>query len=37
MQSPEQNAIGNVMILALKFGLTIGVLAGWLWLIGKGW
>ncbi|XP_024364887.1 equilibrative nucleotide transporter 3 [Physcomitrium patens] len=34
---PEQNAIGNLMILALIFGLTLGVLSGWLWLIGKGW
>lgn len=35
--SPEQNAIGNVLILALIVGLTLGVLSGWLWLIGKGW
>lgn len=35
--SPEQNAIGNVLVLALILGLTLGVLSGWLWLIGKGW
>lgn len=34
---PEQNAIGNLLVLALILGLTLGVLSGWLWLIGKGW
>ncbi|KAG0614918.1 hypothetical protein M758_5G000700 [Ceratodon purpureus] len=34
---PEQNAIGNLLVLALILGLSLGVLSGWLWLIGKGW
>ena len=37
LQGPEQNAIGNLLVLALIVGLTLGVLSGWLWLIGRGW
>lgn len=37
LQSPEQNAIGNLLVLAIIVGLTLGVISGWLWLIGKGW
>ncbi|CAK9882783.1 unnamed protein product [Sphagnum jensenii] len=34
---PEQNAVGNILVLFLILGLSIGVTADWLWLIGKGW
>lgn len=34
---PEQNAIGNILVLFLVIGLFVGVVADWLWLIGKGW
>lgn len=37
LQGPEQNAIGNILVVALVIGLFIGVVADWLWLIGKGW
>jgi len=34
---PEQNALGNVLIVCLLGGLFSGVVLDWLWLIGKGW
>ncbi len=37
LQGPEQNAVGNILVLFLILGLSIGVTADWLWLIGKGW
>uniref|UniRef100_A0A7I4D5E2 Equilibrative nucleoside transporter n=1 Tax=Physcomitrium patens TaxID=3218 RepID=A0A7I4D5E2_PHYPA len=34
---PEQNALGNILVLFLVIGLFVGVVVDWLWLIGKGW
>lgn len=36
-KGPEQNALGNILVLFLLGGLFAGVTADWLWLIGKGW
>ncbi|XXG70331.1 hypothetical protein AAC387_Pa06g3115 [Persea americana] len=36
-KGPEQNALGNVLVLFLIGGLLAGLSLGWLWLIGKGW
>lgn len=36
-KGPEQNALGNVLVLFLIAGLFSGVTLDWLWLIGKGW
>jgi len=37
VQGPEQNALGNVLVVFLMIGLFSGVVLDWLWLIGKGW
>lgn len=36
-KGPEQNALGNVLVLFLLGGIFAGVTLDWLWLIGKGW
>uniref|UniRef100_A0A6P4A5F1 equilibrative nucleotide transporter 3-like isoform X1 n=1 Tax=Ziziphus jujuba TaxID=326968 RepID=A0A6P4A5F1_ZIZJJ len=36
-KGPEQNALGNLLVLFLVGGLFAGVTLDWLWLIGKGW
>ncbi|KAJ8617911.1 hypothetical protein MRB53_014097 [Persea americana] len=36
-KGPEQNALGNLLVLCLLLGIFGGVTADWLWLIGKGW
>ncbi|KAL6955968.1 hypothetical protein U1Q18_045125 [Sarracenia purpurea var. burkii] len=36
-KGPEQNALGNILVLLLKVGIFAGVTLDWLWLIGKGW
>lgn len=36
-KGPEQNALGNLLVLALILGIFSGVLLDWMWLIGKGW
>jgi solute carrier family 29 (equilibrative nucleoside transporter), member 1/2/3 len=36
-QGPEQNALGNVLVVFVMTGLFSGVVLDWLWLIGKGW
>ncbi|KAK4846543.1 hypothetical protein QYF36_018862 [Acer negundo] len=36
-KGPEQNALGNLLVLFLLGGLFAGVTLDWLWLIGKGW
>ncbi|XP_071722024.1 equilibrative nucleotide transporter 3-like [Rutidosis leptorrhynchoides] len=36
-KGPEQNALGNLLVLFLQGGLSAGVTLDWLWLIGKGW
>lgn len=36
-KGPEQNALGNLLVLFLLGGLFSGVTLDWLWLIGKGW
>ncbi|XP_043689088.1 equilibrative nucleotide transporter 3-like [Telopea speciosissima] len=36
-KGPEQNALGNLLVLCLLGGIFIGILLDWLWLIGKGW
>ncbi|XP_004507230.1 equilibrative nucleotide transporter 3-like [Cicer arietinum] len=36
-KGPEQNALGNMLVLCLLGGLFAGVILDWLWLIGKGW
>ncbi|KAL6975750.1 hypothetical protein U1Q18_024543 [Sarracenia purpurea var. burkii] len=37
LEGPEQNALGNILVLLLKGGIFAGVTLDWLWLIGKGW
>ncbi|CAD6217647.1 unnamed protein product [Miscanthus lutarioriparius] len=37
LTGPEQNALGNVLVVFLMIGLFSGVVLDWLWLIGKGW
>ncbi|XP_027338852.1 equilibrative nucleotide transporter 3-like [Abrus precatorius] len=34
-KGPEQNALGNLLVLFLLFGIFVGVALDWLWLIGK--
>ncbi|CAI9280166.1 unnamed protein product [Lactuca saligna] len=34
-KGPEQNALGNILVLFLIGGLFAGVTSDWLWLIGK--
>lgn len=34
-KGPEQNALGNILVLFLLGGLFAGVALDWLWLIGK--
>ncbi|XP_061336813.1 equilibrative nucleotide transporter 3-like [Gastrolobium bilobum] len=36
-KGPEQNALGNLLVLFLIGGIFAGVTLDWLWLIGKGW
>ncbi|XVE66264.1 hypothetical protein DITRI_Ditri08aG0066700 [Diplodiscus trichospermus] len=36
-RGPEQNALGNLLVLFLLGGIFAGVTLDWLWLIGKGW
>ncbi|XP_010904666.1 equilibrative nucleotide transporter 3 [Elaeis guineensis] len=36
-KGPEQNALGNLLVLFLLAGIFSGVALDWLWLIGKGW
>lgn len=36
-KGPEQNALGNLLVVFLISGLFSGVVLDWLWLIGKGW
>ncbi|KAL7604187.1 hypothetical protein Lser_V15G17022 [Lactuca serriola] len=36
-KGPEQNALGNILVLYLMGGIFVGVTCDWLWLIGKGW
>jgi solute carrier family 29 (equilibrative nucleoside transporter), member 1/2/3 len=36
-KGPEQNAVGNVLVVCLLGGIFTGVVLDWLWLIGKGW
>ncbi|GAB2214982.1 hypothetical protein Droror1_Dr00019352 [Drosera rotundifolia] len=36
-KGPEQNALGNILIMCLVAGIFLGVTSDWLWLIGKGW
>lgn len=35
-QGPEQNALGNLLVLCLLAGLFSGVALDWLWIIGNG-
>ncbi|KAJ7968447.1 Equilibrative nucleotide transporter 3 [Quillaja saponaria] len=34
-KGPEQNALGNLLVLCLLCGIFAGVVLDWLWLIGK--
>ncbi|KAM5588451.1 hypothetical protein ABKV19_006741 [Rosa sericea] len=34
-KGPEQNALGNILVLCLLSGIFVGGCLGWLWLIGK--
>ncbi|KAL5056479.1 hypothetical protein RYX36_037161 [Vicia faba] len=36
-KGPEQNALGNLLVLFILGGIFAGVTLDWLWLIGKGW
>ncbi|XP_019098908.1 PREDICTED: equilibrative nucleotide transporter 2-like, partial [Camelina sativa] len=35
--APEQNALGNMLVLCMSGGMFAGVICDWIWLIGKGW
>lgn len=35
MQGPEQNALGNLLVVCLLAGIFTGVSLDWLWMIGK--
>lgn len=35
-KGPEQNALGNLLVLVLLGGIFAGVALDWLWLIGNG-
>jgi len=35
LQGPEQNALGNVLVLCLLTGIFAGAVLDWLWIIGK--
>ncbi|XP_075667691.1 equilibrative nucleotide transporter 3-like [Castanea sativa] len=35
-KGPEQNALGNMLVLCLLNGIFAGVILDWLWLIGHG-
>ncbi|KAL4585499.1 hypothetical protein LXL04_010120 [Taraxacum kok-saghyz] len=35
-KGPEQNAMGNLLVLFLLGGITLGAALDWLWLIGNG-
>ncbi|EMS55997.1 hypothetical protein TRIUR3_24154 [Triticum urartu] len=37
VKGPEQNALGNVLVVCLLGGIFSGVVLDWMWLIGKGW
>ncbi|KAJ4837740.1 hypothetical protein Tsubulata_015331 [Turnera subulata] len=34
-KGPEQNALGNLLVLCVLFGVFAGVALDWLWMIGK--
>ncbi|KAK7246611.1 hypothetical protein RIF29_41481 [Crotalaria pallida] len=34
-KGPEQNALGNLLVLSIISGIFVGVALSWLWLIGK--
>ncbi|KAL5772577.1 hypothetical protein ACOSP7_012183 [Xanthoceras sorbifolium] len=34
-KGPEQNALGNILVLCLLVGIFVGISLDWLWLIGK--
>ncbi|KAL6856082.1 hypothetical protein ACP4OV_018884 [Aristida adscensionis] len=36
-KGPEQNALGNLLVLSLLGGIFCGAGLDWVWLIGKGW
>ncbi|XP_068497647.1 equilibrative nucleotide transporter 3-like [Phaseolus vulgaris] len=35
-KGPEQNALGNLLVLCLLSGICVGAVLDWLWIIGKG-
>ena len=35
LQGPEQNALGNILVLCILSGIFVGGCLNWLWLIGK--
>ncbi|XP_020202649.1 equilibrative nucleotide transporter 3 [Cajanus cajan] len=35
-KGPEQNALGNLLVLCLLSGICAGAVLDWLWIIGKG-
>ncbi|KAK7302680.1 hypothetical protein RJT34_13573 [Clitoria ternatea] len=35
-KGPEQNALGNLLVLCLLSGIFTGAVLDWLWIIGKG-
>ena len=36
LKAPEQNALGNMLVMFLLGGIFAGVSLGWLWIIGNG-
>ncbi|BFG40717.1 hypothetical protein CerSpe_269910 [Prunus speciosa] len=35
LDGPEQNALGNILVMFLLCGIFAGVSLDWLWLVGK--
>ena len=36
LKAPEQNALGNLLVMFLLGGIFTGVALDWLWIIGNG-
>ena len=36
LKAPEQNALGNLLVMFLLGGIFSGVALDWLWIIGNG-
>ena len=36
LKAPEQNALGNLLVIFLVGGIFTGVSLDWLWIVGNG-